>query len=806
MSDYIVLLENDPTPVYLLEDKTVVYTEGMAGAVSADVARANAQLAEVSHLEAAADALAALAAKNDAQDARTDALAAAAEAEVDAATAGGYLAAIEAITGGSTISGTLTFQATSRTALAAFTGMTAGTQAFLSEDGRIGLFVWDSSNLSAQVTADPYQGLFVPPASAPTGASGAWKRVRSTLDFWASWFGAPSGTSAGDGMIFSSISAKVQAQGGGIVHLGRPTLIGSSAELYIVGANQVHDASTAPGTYRFRPEVQYPLDFLGCNKPSGVNGHGSIIRCKAAAKYGSFNDDGTHMVTSAGYLGLGISTPYYGMIRGENCTGFFSIDDVELDGNLPNIDVGGYWGSGGGWQVAATGYALVNNSGGTRVRAVNAHHHAQDGGNLNGVAANDMAPDERVEITDSQHFCNLRNNFSLTRGKGVRFRRSKFNWSCKLLEGDDTRFVPGYSPPAAGIDLECEGGVVRDVLIEDCDLVGNYGPGLLCVPSNIARVTVRRTRMVGTTGWSCWGEVQQLRFFDCDFIGSIVNFYAHTDPSLAAQCHRCRFRYGTTSSPTGTVYGGDNNLMADLGGLGSVNILWSDSRFDSEGNTIFHLPYTGGGAIFRNTHMKQDGTGDGFPRGNYEGRCTITTNGSVDLFGSLFYGRLAINGTPMEQYVPGDLRSDASVIGKKLVARTTGDGHAADTEDLIEIIVDRATGGNKGIIFKDGDGFTLGRIGVKVTGSGTYLSFSDFLGSSAEVARLGLGVTTGGSNGFNLFGPVNGYFYKDKKLLGDQAPHIANATDLGSVITNFNTLLYYLSAGGGGAHELFAGP
>lgn len=62
------------------------------------------------------------------------------------------------------------------------------------EVGRNGLFVWNSGNLSAIVTVDPAQGIYVPPATDATGASGAWVRVFDG-DIYAKWFGA-----VGDGV------------------------------------------------------------------------------------------------------------------------------------------------------------------------------------------------------------------------------------------------------------------------------------------------------------------------------------------------------------------------------------------------------------------------------------------------------------------------------------------------------------------------------------------------------------------------------------------------------------------------------
>jgi hypothetical protein len=64
---------------------------------------------------------------------------------------------------------------------------------------RSGIFKFDASNLSAKVTADPQQGIYVAPDSDATGASGAWERQE--IDFSnirAEWFGALINNSADD--------------------------------------------------------------------------------------------------------------------------------------------------------------------------------------------------------------------------------------------------------------------------------------------------------------------------------------------------------------------------------------------------------------------------------------------------------------------------------------------------------------------------------------------------------------------------------------------------------------------------------
>ena len=86
-----------------------------------------------------------------------------------------------------------------RTSLAALVGPTSGMIRFLGEPGREGWFKFDSSNLSAKVTADPQQGLYIPPAADTTGASGAWTRILWTNFVNCSWWGYLTDDSAGAG-------------------------------------------------------------------------------------------------------------------------------------------------------------------------------------------------------------------------------------------------------------------------------------------------------------------------------------------------------------------------------------------------------------------------------------------------------------------------------------------------------------------------------------------------------------------------------------------------------------------------------
>lgn len=60
----------------------------------------------------------------------------------------------------------------------------------LVEGKRSGTFRWDGSDLSEFVSNDTQQGIFVAPASDPSGASGAWRRTYNGNEIFPEWFGA----------------------------------------------------------------------------------------------------------------------------------------------------------------------------------------------------------------------------------------------------------------------------------------------------------------------------------------------------------------------------------------------------------------------------------------------------------------------------------------------------------------------------------------------------------------------------------------------------------------------------------------
>lgn len=132
-------------------------------------------------------------------------------------------------------------------------------------DGAHGTFIWQPGDQSANISADPLQGVFIAPLSDATGAGGAWKRLFNGGVF-PEWFGAK-----GDGLRVDTdaIAAAITASGaGGAVHfsggktylvdaniapLDRQTLVGNGAILKRIDqvVTTTADALTAGETYTF---------------------------------------------------------------------------------------------------------------------------------------------------------------------------------------------------------------------------------------------------------------------------------------------------------------------------------------------------------------------------------------------------------------------------------------------------------------------------------------------------------------------------------------------------------------------------
>ena len=105
-------------------------------------------------------------------------------------------------------------------------------------DGGQGAFVWDSSDLSVQVTADTLGGIYVAPDSDPTGSSGAWVRLLAN-EIYPDWYAV--NTVPGTTDMYAAIIAALSAAGSkktvtflpGVVYASSTEIQGKLPEKFI---------------------------------------------------------------------------------------------------------------------------------------------------------------------------------------------------------------------------------------------------------------------------------------------------------------------------------------------------------------------------------------------------------------------------------------------------------------------------------------------------------------------------------------------------------------------------------------------
>ena len=110
-------------------------------------------------------------------------------------------------------------------------------------DGGGGDFYWVTGDQSANVTADPQSGIWVAPTSAPTGASGAWKRIGDATDI-RMWGAVADDTGNGTG---TDNAASINAYGTYLDTLGGGTIF--IPEVYVDGSPRYFRISSSLVSY-----------------------------------------------------------------------------------------------------------------------------------------------------------------------------------------------------------------------------------------------------------------------------------------------------------------------------------------------------------------------------------------------------------------------------------------------------------------------------------------------------------------------------------------------------------------------------
>lgn len=145
-------------------------------------------------------------------------------------------------------------------------------------DGGGGIFRWSSANNSANVTLDPNAGIYVPPSSDTSGASGCWVRDVDGVRYEVEWFGA-----VGDGVTDDATA--IQAA---ITYLSslasRGGTVGVGLKQYYLGSGLTIDSEGITLEGGGTADMWFPSGW-GRSPTELMFGHtnGDAIRCKKSS-------------------------------------------------------------------------------------------------------------------------------------------------------------------------------------------------------------------------------------------------------------------------------------------------------------------------------------------------------------------------------------------------------------------------------------------------------------------------------------------------------------------------------------------
>ncbi len=434
-------------------------------------------------------------------------------------------------------------------------------------------------------------------------------------------YGAKGDGVTNDTEAFATMATAVNIAGGGTITLRKTT--------YIVG--QQRPGLRRDAYYSYAPAPVLRLQKL--TKPLRIRGNGATLRCAPGLRYGTFDPTtGEATENRMPFAGSQIATPYDAMVVVEQCFGPVEVSNLELDGNIDRLRIGGPYGD-TGRQIPAGGLALMNNRAGETVRNLYTHHHGQDGLYIDGVDQLERTAPVRL-ISGVRSEYNGRQGCSIVGGRGYRFENCKFNHTGKSKTGV-------ASPPGAGVDIEAENGKInRDFTFVNCEFVNNWGCGLVADTGDSEGAVFRGCTFIGATSWAAWPSKPRFRFEKCTFIGSTVRPHGDEDEARATQFHDCRFRDDPKLSPNGKIYlsGIENYPIVDLAHF--KNVLFNRCDFTLTHNAV--LPWSWH-AIYQDCRMRQRAPNNAFPKGKYRGHSTIEAN--VDLYGTTVEGSLIVNGS-----------------------------------------------------------------------------------------------------------------------------------------------------------------
>lgn len=400
---------------------------------------------------------------------------------------------------------------------------------------------------------------------------------------------------------------------------------------YLVG-KQTFAGQTGLG-YAYNGVIVIPI--TNCTHPVVIEGNGAILKVASGLKYGAFDPvTGAALVTTIPYLVNDSKAYVNDIIQILSCSSVI-IRNLEIDGSVDDLVVGGQWGgSGSGIQLAARGI-YIGECDNVCIENVYSHHNGLDGFEVKHTVTNTTDLSYPHTLKNCRSTYNGRQGLSWTGGNNLTCDSCDFSFT-----GKNTQVT---TAPGAGVDIEPESSLGRNGTFINCRFFNNNGPGVLADTGDSADCTFIGCRILGSTFNSIYGTKPRFKFTNCLINGAVTNLWGVVaSPEDSTQFYGCTF-YMTPSTPisiNGLVYGTRHNFDSSEGCLFDACSFYSSSGYT--------LPFSVGGndgTRYVNCNFEQTSVGTFFTRGVFFGFNKFTyPTGTYDNTGTVVYGMVFLNG------------------------------------------------------------------------------------------------------------------------------------------------------------------
>jgi hypothetical protein len=299
------------------------------------------------------------------------------------------------------------------------------------------------------------------------------------------------------------------------------------------------------GTYMVHTQIINPIkgntyykktqcfEFVDCENLKILGKGKVLIKYIAGQRFGSFHPQtGEVYHPKMPFIDFNYRIAIGDIFDFLNCKNI-KIKNIEGDGNISTMLIGGMWGD-VGHQVGHSGIVLTNTHN-VEIENVHFHHFGLDGimiVNKDRIISGVQLKDN-VVIKNSTFEYNGRQGLSWVGGIGLEVRDSKFNHT-----GRNGKIS---SPPGAGVDIESEVAALRYGKFINCEFINNTGVGLIAASGPSQDMEFDNCTFWGTTAWSIWSPKPNFVFKNSKIYGSIVHVNAGKTDYEATKFINCIF-------------------------------------------------------------------------------------------------------------------------------------------------------------------------------------------------------------------------------------------------------------------------